>query len=225
MSQSVLRLGLVTVLCCAAAAGMAATTPTSNPIPDLNTEPGPLDLAGPPATIPAARRPAPPARSGNPLWGVPLSVLTATRDRPLFSPARRPPAPAVLNAPVTAVRVPPPPQEHPDLILVGTVAEASITRGTEGIAVFLDDATHATVRLHTGEGHMGWILQAVGSRAAVLQKGGRTETLALPQPATAGAPQGPSPAAAMIPPPPPPPPVQTNPVVGAANGCSPTVGC
>ena len=37
--------------------------------------------------------------SGNPLWAIPLRALTVTRDRPIFSPSRRPPAAAVIAAP------------------------------------------------------------------------------------------------------------------------------
>jgi hypothetical protein len=32
--------------------------------------------------------------SGNPLWAIPLKELSATRERPIFSPSRRAPAPA-----------------------------------------------------------------------------------------------------------------------------------
>lgn len=187
MIQSLMRLGLAAMLCAAAATSIAATTPTSNPIRDINAEPGSLDF-GVPAAMPSPRRPSAPARTANPLWEVPLSALTATRERPLFSPSRRPPAPAAVNAPVAPVPTPPPPPADLDLILVGTVAEASASRGVEGIAIFLDPATSATVRLRTGEGHQGWILQAVGTRAAVLLKDGGTETLRLPQPAIEAAP-------------------------------------
>jgi hypothetical protein len=54
---------------------------------------------------------------GNPLWGIPISSLSATRERPIFSASRRPPAPMpVAEAP------PPPPAEpeHPPFTLVGT---------------------------------------------------------------------------------------------------------
>src|SRR5438045_3679915 len=43
------------------------------------------------------------AQSGNPLWTIPLASLTATRERPIFTPSRRPPPPvqpiAVTPAP------------------------------------------------------------------------------------------------------------------------------
>src|SRR5215813_8008992 len=49
---------------------------------------------------------------GNPLWSIPVKTLAATRDRPIFSPSRRPPpapviaAPQVLPAPVSKPAAP-----------------------------------------------------------------------------------------------------------------------
>src|SRR5476649_297820 len=55
--------------------------------------------------------------SGNPLWSVPLSVLTATQERPIFSASRRPPPRAVAGPriePVAVVPVAKPAEpEHP----------------------------------------------------------------------------------------------------------------
>jgi general secretion pathway protein N len=124
---------------------------------------------------------APVAHAGNPLWAVPLSALTLTRERPLFSASRRPPPPVVAPPPVAVVRPPPPPQrprepEKPRLSLVGTVG------GEDGIAVFVDQTNQAIVRLRTGEGHQGWILRAVGGRAVTLQNDRDTAILALPTP-------------------------------------------
>ncbi len=128
----------------------------------------PAAPATPTAAAPATpATAAPPVRSGNPLWAVPLSTLTLTRERPLFSASRRPPAPPVVAAPVVAPRPPPPPPpprepEKPRLSLVGTVG------GEDGIAVFVDQATQAIVRLRTGEGHDGWVLRTVGGREVTL---------------------------------------------------------
>jgi hypothetical protein len=118
--------------------------------------------------------------SGNPLWEVPLHVLSVTQDRPIFSPSRRPPPPVV--APLPYVPPPPPPPSapgpiHPQLSLVGTVAS-----DRESMGVFVDRATNNIVRLRMGEGHAGWILRAVGVRQVTLQNGGLTQILALPPP-------------------------------------------
>jgi hypothetical protein len=125
---------------------------------------------------PALAQTAEPVRPGNPLWAIPIKDLTITRERPIFSPSRRPPPPVVAAAPY----VPPPPAkpagpQRPQLALVGTVVNAK-----EGFGIFLDQATNTIVRLKTGEGHNGWILRLVQGREATLQKDRETAVLALP---------------------------------------------
>jgi hypothetical protein len=167
-----------------------------------------------------------PTVAANPLWAIPLSALTATRTRPLFTPSRRPPTPVVASVPVAAPRPPPPTPavpQHPNLTLVGTVAGEN-----EGVAVFIDTTTRDTVRLRTGEGHSGWILQSIERRTATLQKGEQTETLAMPKPTDTPAT---APVISALPPPPPPTP-QAGPSAPAsgtppqAQGCMPEpIGC
>jgi tripartite-type tricarboxylate transporter receptor subunit TctC len=72
---------------------------------------------------------------------------------------------------------PPPTPEHPNLVLVGTVAA-----GSEGLAVLVDPITHNEVWLRTGENHQGWILKSVDHRTATLQKGDQSEMLELARP-------------------------------------------
>jgi hypothetical protein len=142
------------------------------------------------------RRAAPPAASdvtptGNPVLAIPLSQLAGTRDRPIFSPSRRPP-PVAVAAPIY---VPPPAPraakaepERPLLTLVGTIAGEN-----DAIAVFVVQGTGATVRLHPNDNHEGWTLRSVQGREATLQKGGESTVLALappggsPEPVTAQA--------------------------------------
>jgi general secretion pathway protein N len=160
---------------------------------------GALRAAAPPTGVPeisasSAARPKEATadqRPGNPLWAVPLSSLDATRERPLFSSSRRPLAPsvaAVAVPPPPVPKAPPPAPARPSLVLVGTVSGPA-----GGMAVFTDTATSTVVRLHTHEGHGGWILRSVSVREATLQKDGETAVLALPRrdsvsAATAGAP-------------------------------------
>jgi general secretion pathway protein N len=116
---------------------------------------------------------------GNPLWAIPLSSLTATRERPIFSPSRRPPRPAVLPAVVRAPPPAPPPPakpERPHFQLVGTVA-----KDANGIAVIIDQTTKNVIRLKMGEGYNGWILDSIQGRSITLKKGELTETFALPK--------------------------------------------
>jgi general secretion pathway protein N len=144
----------------------------------LNVGTEPAAPAGPVARERALPR-------GNPLWAVPLSTLSATQERPLFSPSRRPPPPAVVAAPRAPIVAPPPPKpqepDHPLLTVEGTVVSES-----DGIGIFLDEATNNVIRLRIGENHAGWTLRSVHGREASFEKDHRTATLVLPPP---GAPQ------------------------------------
>jgi general secretion pathway protein N len=112
---------------------------------------------------------------GNPLWGITIESLSATRDRPLFSPSRRPPA---VIAPITSLTVTAPTEpEKPPLDLIGVV-----TGSGDGYAVFLNTTTHAVISLRTGEGHDGWVLLTANSREAVLERHDRTVVVSFPKP-------------------------------------------
>jgi hypothetical protein len=159
-----------------------ANTPNALDLPPSNVMPAPVDMSPN-----APQRTVQSDPSGNPLWAIPLSSLTATRDRPLFLPSRRPPAPAVAGPPVSAPAAPAAPAaaepEQPPLTLVGAVANEH-----EGIAVFLDQTTNNVIRLKTGQDHSGWVLRSVKGREATLQKDQRTTTLVLPVPGSQIAP-------------------------------------
>jgi hypothetical protein len=109
---------------------------------------------------------------GNPLWAVQVKDLAATRNRPLFSPTRRPSPPIVTAAPaplpvqITA--------EKPPLVLIGTVVSDN-----EAIAVFRDQSTKRTVKLRTGLRLDGWALLTVNKKDVVLRKDNTTVSLAL----------------------------------------------
>ena len=118
---------------------------------------------------------------GNPLWGIPLPSLNVTRERPIFSPSRRPPVVAAAPPPPQPVRqAPPPPPPKPDpirLALVGTIAGGSV-----GIAVLLDQTSQGIVRLRTGESHDGWMLRSVRNREVTMERDRESVDLALPAP-------------------------------------------
>ena len=136
--------------------------------------------AEPVTTVRVVAPPAAPARtpSANPLWGIPLTQLSGTRDRPIFSPSRRPPPAAVAAEPVL---VKPPPRkkeiEPPQLSLVGTIAS-----GDEGFGIFIDQSTKAALRLKVGEDHQGWKLRAIRGREVTMEKDEHAAVLTLPQP-------------------------------------------
>lgn len=94
-----------------------------------------------------ASRATVPGPVGNAVFAIPLSKLSMTRERPIFSPSRRPPP---LPAPPAVVKLPEPARpakpEHSPLVQVGTVAGED-----SGIAVFVENATENIVRLRVNE--------------------------------------------------------------------------
>ena len=116
---------------------------------------------------------------GNVVRAVPLSKLSLTRDRPIFSPSRRPPPPPVAM-PVIAkpVERPKPAEpENPPLVLVGTVVGED-----SGIAVLVEQATENVVKLRVKESHQGWTLQSIQGREVTFQKDRKSSVLALAPP-------------------------------------------
>ena len=119
-------------------------------------------------------RPCAAIRCGEFLW----KSSSATRDRPLFSPSRRPTRPAVVAPPIAPVKVAAPgAPDQPPFNLLGVAIGTA-----EGYAVFINITTHDIVRLRTGEGHEGWILQSVTGHEVMLEKNHRTAVVAFPQP-------------------------------------------
>jgi hypothetical protein len=132
------------------------------------------------AAAPAKTAKSERVQSANPLWAIPLATLTTTRDRPIFSPSRRPPPPTV--APVVVVAAPPPrPKpvkvERPQLALVGTIAGPE-----QSFGIFVDQNTKAALRLKIGEDYQGWRLSAVAPGEVTLEHGEQTTVLSLPPP-------------------------------------------
>ena len=137
----------------------------------------------------SARSNAEPAPAANPLWALPLEQLSITRERPIFSPSRRPPPPPATYVAPVPVRQPakPPEQERPAVSLIGTVIGPDVQ-----IGVFLENATQNVVRLRLGEEHRGWVLRLVNAREVTLVKD-VAQTLALdPPPGEASAMRGPT---------------------------------
>lgn len=150
---------------------------------------GPAESVDVGAVRPIAR-PAPatstPAPRGNPLWSVPLSVLTGTQERPIFSATRRPPPRAVAAAPAERPQAPPPPKPvegPPPLMLVGAVVGEG-----DAIAILVNRTDQKIVRLRQGESLNGWSLAAVQPREVTLKQGDRSEVLALQRPEAVSAP-------------------------------------
>lgn len=143
---------------------LTAPPPPEQPVTSVRVAPVPLPAARP--------------LSDNPLWGIPLKTLSNTRDRPVFSPSRRPP-PEVTAEPVMARPVPPRKVEiePPSLSLVGTIAG-----GDDSFGIFLDQSTKAALRLRIGDDFQGWRLRIINGREATMQKDEQRALLTLPPP-------------------------------------------
>jgi len=127
---------------------------------------------------PTVERSARSLPSSNPLWDIPLSQLSGTRDRPVFSPSRRPPPPVAVAEPV--VIKPPVRKEEitpPQLLLVGTIVGEG-----EGFGIFVDQLGKTALRLKTGEDYQGWRLQSIQGREVTMEKDKHAAVLTLPQP-------------------------------------------
>jgi general secretion pathway protein N len=174
--------GILLATFCALAAQAAAEEP-ARPAPGLEgasaTEgTGVADAARLPEAPRAPDQSAKP-RAGNPLWTAPLSALSATRDRPLFSVSRRPPIVAVptVAAPPKQEAVAPPPPERPLFTLIGTIvsprASLAMLQGSNGDAIS---------RLRIGEESDGWGVRGIDLRSIVVVKGEQSVKLDLPRP-------------------------------------------
>jgi general secretion pathway protein N len=147
-------------------APFGASLPGKDP-DQANTEPHP-------AKNPNLRQPL---AGGNPLWGIPISSLSATRERPLFTSSRRQPAPPEPPQPVAEAPPPPTVAEQPPFGLVGIVIGKP-----QNVALILDQTTKNLIRLHVGEAASGWYLRSVDLRTMTLEKNNKTATLSLSEP-------------------------------------------
>jgi general secretion pathway protein N len=97
-----------------------------------------------------------------------LGALAATRDRPLFTPARRKPAPPpVLAAPNVAA----PPQEsqparEPQLALEGIIVDSS-----ETLILLRDASTSESITIRPGEPIGKWHVFVESSYSVILKNG------------------------------------------------------
>jgi hypothetical protein len=116
-----------------------------------------------------------PKVAGNPLWAISIDQLSNTRQRPLFSPGRRPPLAMAIQPVAAAPIVVSLPPEQPQLSLVGAIAGEQ-----DGIGLFIEQSTRKVFRLRIGEAHQGWVLRSIRSRAVSLEKGGRLVLVEMP---------------------------------------------
>jgi len=180
--------GILLATFCALAATAAADPidQPAPPTPEVDGASAPATEANVAGLSGAAHAADPGARSrpGNPLWTVPLSALSSTRDRPLFSVSRRPPAVAapIAAPPPKQEALAPPPPERPSLTLIGTIVSRQAS-----VAMLQGANADAIQRLRVGEGNDGWLIRGIGLRSIVVEKGAQSVELELPRPTGAPA--------------------------------------
>jgi general secretion pathway protein N len=116
--------------------------------------------------------------SGNPIAEVPLGRLSATRDRPLFSPSRRPPAPphhqAKVHRRVVEPPAPQPPPAPPGIALFGIVV------GAQGPRAFIATGpADDVIGVRPGDDVAGWKVTAITQRSLVLSHDDQSATFNL----------------------------------------------
>ncbi|MCA6120293.1 hypothetical protein J6500_00015 [Bradyrhizobium sp. WSM 1704] len=113
------------------------------------------------------------ALANNPVELQPLQQLSATKDKPLFSPTRRPPPKPV--APVARQEPPPPPAPPPSVVVLGIVSE----NGGGRAAIRTAGTSDKVVRVRTGDDVDGWKVERIEPRRLVLTQGERSVDLAM----------------------------------------------
>ena len=122
-----------------------------------------------------------PAPGGNPLSAIPLSALSETRERPVFSASRWPPTVARVSAsPPSAPPVAPAApdlHEPPPLTLLGT-----IVNGASPVAIVKSASSEVVSSVRVGEESLGWRLKSVAARSILIEKGAQSVTVGFPAP-------------------------------------------
>jgi hypothetical protein len=111
----------------------------------------------------------------NPIVAQSIDSLSATRERPLFSPTRRPPAaPAAVPPPIVRRADPVPPSSPPGVILLGVVIGADTAR-----AFVRSESPDKTLRVGIGDDISGWKVSRIEPRELVLSLGDRSATFTI----------------------------------------------
>lgn len=119
----------------------------------------------------AALSPRPSAPLENPLSARPLDEFTATREHPLFTRGRRPPA-ATHAVPVAAAPAPPPPP--PSIALIGILVESG-----EASAVVRGAPSEKAIHVRVSDDIDGWKVSKIGERQIVLSQDDRSVTFTM----------------------------------------------
>jgi len=120
----------------------------------------------------------------NPLAEVSLDSLSGFRDRPLFVPNRRPPAPVVA-----AIEPEPEPESLPEPEPVDTEPEVPAVKlagilqiESDSVAVLRDDGAGTTLSVRVGDPVESWTVAAIGNASVTLELDGREHEIRIFEP-------------------------------------------
>src|ERR1700674_175964 len=103
--------------------------------------------------------PAPELAIANPIAALPLDKFSATRDRPLFSPSRRPPFAPISHLALSEPGPPALPTPPPSIVLIGIVTQAHgsfavVRTGTQA-------AMNDSISIRVGDQIKGWTVTQI----------------------------------------------------------------
>jgi hypothetical protein len=135
------------------------------------TNPSQVSSATNPSQVSSATNPSQVSNATNPIARYSLDELAATRDRPLFSPKRRPTQ--ILQQPVPVVSAPTIPPA-PQVKLLGVVLDGNKTH----VLVQIPPRPE-TIRLRIGDDVMGWKITRIEPQQVVIALADRVVTFSL----------------------------------------------
>lgn len=106
------------------------------------------------------------AQSANEVWVPSLNTLSGFRDRPLFSPSRKPTPVSVIPIAVDVVAAEP---EEFSAILIGIISDQK----GNGFALVQDRQSGEHVKVVTGALYHGWTLIVLTRHSAIFERDGR----------------------------------------------------
>jgi hypothetical protein len=132
-----------------------------------------VSLLGSAAAV--AQQPEPSSAAlSNPLAAQSLDELSATLDRPVFLPSRRPSKPPPPPPAVVTTALPAAPPSPPNLLLLGVVIDGEGAR-----AVVRTGGERKALRAQIGDDIDGWKVSQIEGRKVVLSLDGRFATFTL----------------------------------------------
>jgi len=119
------------------------------------------------------------ADRGNSLHKFPLSALSGTLARPLFSASRRVPIlqPAVPPPAPTPIIAAPTGPQRPPWTLIGAI----VTPNTS-FALLKNSTNQAVMHMRVGQQELGWRLREITVRSILLEQGTQSITIGFPDP-------------------------------------------